>query len=136
MFKKLATIACMCVLMTVVGCKGNLSPFSPQQRQNLKNQNGRIGELETLNNALKVEMEGIRSQAEVHARDIQAMQQGVGNRANSGVQILQGDGFLIVILVLGALGIILAFYYKAKATKSEKIVEMLSQQISESENQD
>lgn len=130
MFRKIAIVACICLSSLLVGCRGNLSPFTGQQRQQLKNQNGRIGELENLNNALKVDLDAVKSQAEVHARDIQAMQQGFGNRANSGVQILQGDGILIVILVLGAMGMCLAFYYKSKATKSEKVAQILAQQIS------
>lgn len=138
MKKLFVMIAMMLAMLSLSGCgnRDNLSPFSPraQMRQQLQNQNGKIGELETLNNAQKMELGKLQAQAEIHARDIQAMQQGNLNKANSGVQILQGDGVLIVILVLGAMAIGLAFYYHSRAAKSEKAAAILAQQISHADD--
>lgn len=129
--KKIALLSLIAILF-LAGCgRGNLSPFSPNLNQKLDNQQGRINELENMNNALKVQLEGVKNQAEIHARDIESMQQGVKN--NSGVQILQGDGTLIVILVLGLAGLSLVsmiIFYRNKAQKSEKTAQILAQQLS------
>ena len=133
---KLISVIMLALTLAIAGCgnRDNLSPFSPraQMKQQLQNQNGKIGELETLNNAQKNEIGKLQSEAEVHARDIAAMQQGTLNRANSGVQVLSGDGILVVVVVLGTLGIALAgfaIYYHNQAAKSQKAAAILARHI-------
>lgn len=120
------------ITLFFTGCRDNLSPLSPKLRQDIQNQQGRINELETLNNALKLELSGVKNQLEIHARDIQNMQTGVGNKHNSGVQILQGDGAMIVILILG-LGVIALvggiYYYRNKTIKTEEAAKILAQEL-------
>lgn len=123
-------------LVLVSGCanRDNLSPFQQraQMRQQLQNQNGKIGDLETMNNAVKNQLSELKASADVQARDIQAMQQGSGNKSNSGVQLFQGDGAMIVILFLGLGGMALAggiLYYRGKAVKSDKTAQILAQQL-------
>lgn len=135
---KILTVIALISLSFGCGNRDNLSPFSPRAKlkHEVQNQGGKIGELETLNNAIKTDVGQLKSQAEVHARDIQAMQQGTGNKTNSGVQILQGDGAMIVLMVLAALGMFLVFFYRTKALKNQKTAEILAQQIGYYNNSD
>ena len=139
MCKKFISMLLMLAVITLSGCmaaKDNLSPFSPRakMKQQMSNQNGKIGELETLNNAMKSEIGNVKSQAEIHARDIQAMQQGTLNKTNTGVQILSGDGVLIVLMVLGSLALFFIFHYRNQSEKNKKTAEILAQQIRHYDN--
>jgi hypothetical protein len=48
---------------------------------------------------------------------------------NSGVQILQGDGALIMVYSLCVIAMLLIYYYRTKLVKSEKTAEIFAQQI-------
>ena len=52
---------------------------------------------------------------------------GVRNE-NKGIQILQGDGALIMVFSIIALGMFL-LYYKNKSDKSEKIANILAEEV-------
>jgi len=111
------------------GC-GNLSPRGELDNR-IENSEGEIGslqqELKELQNSINAEIGNIRTNAE----NIQNMQTGILNlnRENSGIQILQGDGPLVVVFALGAIFLLLAFYYREKSKKSEKVADILAEEV-------
>lgn len=115
----------------LVGC-GRFDPFSPKQKQQIDNQSGKIEELKNNTNGLQLELLKLKQQQEINARDIDRAQTGMLNKQNTGVQIFQGDGALIAIIVLGGLivgCVTFIAYYRAKNQKSEKTAEILATQI-------
>lgn len=138
--KRLLCLLAVVSTLTFVGCRDSMSPFSPRTQQSIENQNGRIDELETIQDSINTELEIVRNDATVNAEKLDNMQSGQFNDANSGIQIFQGDGFLITVVVLGGLAMILIYHFKFKADQKEKAAEILAQEIgrrgdSELENQ-
>lgn len=119
------------LFLFLAGC-ANISPFSPDLKQNIDNQNGKIEELKNNQNGLLLEIGKLRQQQDINARDIENAQQGIFNLRgsnNSGVQIFSGDGGLIVLFTLGLAAIGSVLYYRTRALKFEKSAEILAQQI-------
>ena len=118
------------------GC-GNLSPRGEIDNR-LDNTEGEIGslqqELKNLQNSINAEIGNIRTNAE----KIDNMQTGILNlnRENSGIQILQGDGPLVVVFALGVIFLMLAFYYREKSKKSEKVADILAEEVVRENNAD
>ena len=120
-------------LVATVGC-ARLDPFSPDQRQEIENAEGRIEELKSNQNGVMAELLKLRQQTEVNARDIDRAQTGMLNRQNTGVQIFQGDGVLITIIVLVGIimgSVLVISYYKSKSDKNQKTSEILAMQIAQ-----
>ena len=123
-------IAAACML-SMVGC-GNMSP---RHQQEIDNQNGKIGEIETIQNGLKNEMLNLKSQSEIQNSRLDRIQQGIANfqtnNDNSGVQILSGPGGILVAIV-GILAIsVIAVHYRSQAKKQEKTANILAQSLVE-----
>ncbi len=121
---------------SLIGC-GNLSPrLDP--KQHIDNQNGKIGQLETIQNGIKNEMLNLKQQAEIQNSKLDHVQNGLANIQNStqynGIQILSGPGGLFV----GLLGmIILGFMvlaYRKQALTNAKTADMLAEKIVEKED--
>jgi hypothetical protein len=116
--------------LTLTGCaQDNLSPFSPRAQQRIANQ-GKIESIKTTQDSIMREVGQIR--AEIAGNNNNSMNSsGTANSSNAGVQILSGDGALLVFFGLGALLILggTAVFYHMKATKAEKTAEILAQQI-------
>jgi TolA-binding protein len=113
------------------GC-ARIDPLSPNLRQELQNQNGKIEELKNNQNGLMLELGKIRNQNEMNAKEIQDAQQGLLNikgMQNSGIQFFSGDGGLIVFLGLVMMSFLFIYHYRTRAVKSEKTAEVLAQQI-------
>lgn len=120
------------VIGLFAGCSMRVDPFSPRQKQRLENQNGKIEELKNNANGVQLELLKLRQQTEINARDLDRTQTGMLNKQNTGVQILQGDGAIIAIIVLTGMimgGIAFISYYKTRATKAEKTTEIMATQI-------
>lgn len=122
----------------ITGC-GNLSPrLDPKLEEHIDNQNGKIGEIEHIQNGIKNEMLNLKQQAEIQNSKLDKVQNGVANLQNNtqynGVQILSGSGGL----VLGAIGmIILAFIavsYRKQSITNAKTADMLAEKIVEKED--
>ena len=121
-------------MLALPGC-GNLSP---RQEQEIDNKDGKIGEIENLANSNKLELGTMQSQAEITNSELEKIQHGLANiqniseNKNNGVQILSGNGGLIITIV-GALGIVVIFvfavHYRSEAKKYEKTADMLAQRI-------
>lgn len=127
----LAIIATISLFMT--GC-GNLSPqANPKLDQKIDNQQGKIGEIESMQNSLKVEMGKLQSQADIQNSRLDRIQQGLlnfqHNEDNNGIQIFSGSGGLIVA-ILGFTGLfIVIIYYRKMAVSHEKTANILAERI-------
>lgn len=119
----------ICCLMLLAGCR--FSPFTPNLKQDLNNQQGKIEELKNNQNGLMLDLMKLKMQNEIHARDIDSFQQGAFNikQENSGTQILQGDGALILVLVLASLGMYFIYHYRTQALEHKQAAEILAQSI-------
>lgn len=131
---RLLTAIMLVVLMFgAAGC-GNLSPrFDPKHDQQIDNQNGKIGEIESVQNGIKGEIGTLKTQSEIQNSKLDKIQTGMvnlqSNNAYNGIQILSGPGGLIV----GVVGmIILGFVvisYRKKAIDNAKTADMLAEHI-------
>ena len=117
-------------LLTFTGCM-DISPLTPEMNQRINNQDGQIEDIRNNQNGFMLELGKLRNQTDINARDIGNMQQGLINQSNqnSGVQILQGEGPLILVFALGTIAMLLVYHYRTRAVKGEKVVELLSDQI-------
>lgn len=107
----------------------DISPLSPELKQQIDNQGGKIDDIRNNQNGLMLELGKISNQTEINARDIGQFQQGMMNNQNSGVQILQGDGALILVFSVCVIGMFLVYHYRTVAKKKEKAADIMAQQI-------
>ena len=98
------------LLILLAGC-ARISPLSPRLNQKIDNQQGQIEELKNNQNGVNLELGKIRS-------------------SNSGVQILSGDGGLLLLcFVVFALLLLAILHYRSKAIKAEQSLCIMAQQI-------
>ncbi len=122
----------VCTLAVATGC-GNLSP---RFEQRLNNENGKIDEIKNNQNGMMAEIGKLQNQAEIQNSQLEKIQQGMinfqSNNENSGVQILSGNGGLIVSCIGAAALFILAMttlYYIGQAKLMTKTAKILADQI-------
>jgi hypothetical protein len=115
---------------SLVGC----SNFNPRMQNRIYNKNGKIDEIKNNQNGLMLELGKLRQDAEIQNSQLKEVQQGMLNlnatgirNENKGVQILQGDGALILIFALGTVAMLL--FYKRKSDKNEKIANIMAQEV-------
>ena len=127
MKKILLSLALVALTISWTGC-ANVSPFSPRNRNRVENQ-GTIEEMKSNQNSINAELGNLRNY--LQARDIESYQAQTGkdNQQNSGVQILSGDGALMIVFALSIIAIMVIIYYRQKATKGEKTSAILASQI-------
>jgi len=118
------------LLLALSGC-GNLSPRHDQE---IDNQNGRIGDIETIQNGIKNEIGKLDQRNDIQDSQIGQMQQGFANwqSNNSGVQILSGSGgliFAIFAITGGIVMVVFVLHYRKEAAKQAKTANILAQQI-------
>ena len=120
------------ILLVFSGC-GNLSP---RLDQDIDNANGRIDNLETIQNGFKNEIGKMENENEIQNSKIGQMQQGIANMQssndNSGIQILSGPGGLLVsiIAMVGVVGMVgITFHFKSVATRKGKTADILAEKI-------
>ena len=117
------------------GC-AKISPLNPELKQELDNANGKIEELKNNQNGILLELGKIRNQNEMNAQEIKDAQQGLVNlkgSQNSGIQILSGDGGIILLIFIGMIGVLFIYYYRTRAIKLEKTASILAQQIKDTQ---
>ena len=121
-------IIAVLLILFVSGC--NFSPLSPSNRQNIKG-NGEIGDIKNNQQGFMAELMNLKSRMDVMAQEIENMQNGLinQNNKNNGVQILQGDGGLVVGISSVAMLAIVALAYRMKAEKYKKTAEIFGTQI-------
>ncbi|MHA1948705.1 MAG: hypothetical protein ACW99G_03065 [Candidatus Thorarchaeota archaeon] len=116
-----------CLLLFTTGC--NISPLSPELRNDIDNQQGEIDEIKNNQNGFMLDFMKFKNEQDQHARDVENQIQGMFNSSNSGVQILQGDGALILIFGIATMAMLFVYHYKTQAGKSQKAAEIMAQQI-------
>lgn len=121
------------IMLLAAGCGNNLSPLSPELKQNIDAQNSKIEEIKNNQNGVNLELGKIRSNQTVTAEKLDNIQQGLVNlkgSSNSGVQILSGDGTMIALFSICIVAMILIYHFRTKAQQHEKTANILAQQIS------
>jgi outer membrane murein-binding lipoprotein Lpp len=136
--KKIAVIVVLLGLLILPGC-GNLSPQNKGGLRNrINNKNGQIdkmnSELKNLQGSINAEIGNVRSENRINAEKLDNLQQGIVaiKKDNSGIQIMQGDGVLVLILSLGMLAagcIFIIFHYKEKSVRAEQATNILAEQV-------
>lgn len=123
---KKVILSLVCVL-TISGCAN----FNPRINQRNPSPNG---DLNNNQQGIMVELGKIRKETEILSSNLKEIQEGlinlntaVSRNENNGVQILQGDGSLILIFSLGVLFIV--FYFKNK--NNQEAVKILTKKIME-----
>lgn len=129
---KFLSILTLLVCLTLSGC-GN---FSPRMQDKLNNQNGKIEEMDRIQQGLKLELLKLQNRNEITDSQLDRIQQGIANLqsnyTNSGVEVFSGPGGLVAAVV-GVLGIcvttVMVFYYRGEARKNEKAANLLAEKI-------
>lgn len=115
--------------LSLTGCK--FSPFSNGLDQKVDNQQGKIDELNNNQQGFLLELGKLKQENQIIADKIDNMQQGLINHNNSGVQILQGDGALLLVFSVFTIGMILLYHYYSENVKHQKAAEILAQSIAD-----
>lgn len=138
MFRRLLLILLAISFVSVAGCSKNLSPLSPELKQQLENTDGQIEELKNNQDGFLIEMGKIRNQSDMNARDIKDAQQGILNikgMQNSGIQLFSGDGGVVMFIALLGAAVLFIYHYRDKAIKAEKTAEILAQSVALQKNE-
>lgn len=129
--KRILFLICTTLLISVSGCAN----LNPRNNSPINNQDGKIDEIRNNQNGLMLELGKLKNDAQIQNSQLEEVQQGVLNlnanlsrNENSGVQILQGDGALVVIFGLGVIGMLL-YWYRDRAIKSEKSIDIITKEI-------
>lgn len=129
--KKIILLIFGIILIGTSGCNN----LSPRLEEHIDNQNGKIDEIRSVQNGISTELGNLRAENTLTNSELDALQQGwvnlnakLSSNENSGIQILQGDGALIMVFSLAVI-FMLIWYYRDKAKKAEKVAEILAQEI-------
>lgn len=124
------------IALSMSGC----AKINPRMDQKLDNTNGKIDEIKNNQNGIMLDLLKLKQQAEFNNSQIKEFQQGMVNlnaafskNDNSGIQILQGDGALILVFGLAVIGMLL-FYFHDKAAQAQKTAEIMAQEIARLDN--
>jgi hypothetical protein len=122
---KKSLICLFFLVLFVSGC--NNGNFSPRLKQNNTN-----GEISNNQNGFMLELGKIKKDTEILSSKLREIQEGLVNinaavsrNENTGVQILQGDGSLILVFALSVVAFL--FYYKNK--NSQEVAKILTKKI-------
>jgi hypothetical protein len=125
------TIITAVSILFFTGC-GNLSPRTdPRLDQKIDNQNGKIGQIESIQNGIKSEIGKIQQQADIQNSKLEKVQQGLFNLQsdNHGIMIFSGPGGLIAGIVLAISLVALIFHYRGSAITHEKTANILAEKL-------
>lgn len=129
--KRILFLLCTALLIGVSGCAN----LNPRNNSPINNENGKIDEIRNNQNGLMLELGKLKNDAQIQNSQLKEVQQGMLNlnaslsrNENSGVQILQGDGALILVFSLGVIGMLL-YWYRDRAVKSEKAVDIITREV-------
>lgn len=113
------------------GCSG----FNPHLEERIDNQNGKIDDIRNNQNGVMLELGKLRQSADIQNSQIKEFQQGMFNlnaalskNENSGIQILQGDGALILVFGLGVIGMLL-YWFRDRAVKAEQSLDIVTKEV-------
>jgi uncharacterized phage infection (PIP) family protein YhgE len=129
--RRILTILVIALTVGLSGCAN----LNPRNQSPIDNQNGKIDEIRNNQNGVMAEIGKLRQSNDIANSQLKEMQQGllnlnaaVSRNENSGVQILQGDGALILVFSLAVIGMLL-YWYRDRAVKSEKASEIMAKEI-------
>lgn len=119
------------LLMLTAGCAN----INPRNNSPIDNNEGKIDEIRNNQNGVMAEIGKLKQSAEIQNSKLKEVQNGIVNlnsalsrNENSGIQILQGDGALILVFSLSVIGMLL-YWYRDRAVKSEKSSEIMAKEI-------
>ena len=126
----LATLM-IAMMVGVSGCAN----LNPRNNSPINNSNGKIDEIRNNQNGVMAEIGKLKQSAEIQNSQLKEVQNGLMNlnvalsrNENSGVQILQGDGALIMVFSLAVIGMLL-YWYRDRAITSEKASSIMAREI-------
>lgn len=118
-------------MMAISGCVD----VSPRNNSPIDNKNGHIDEIRNNQNGVMAEIGKLKQNAEIQNSQLKEVQNGLLNlnasisrNENSGVQILQGDGALILVFSLCVIGMLL-YWFHDRAVTSEKSAEIMAKEV-------
>jgi predicted PurR-regulated permease PerM len=130
LFRIVFAVFALTLVLVPLGCGNKLSPLSPELKQQVDTQGGKIEELKNNQNGLNLEFGKLRSQQQVQAEKLDNLQSGFVNlKGNSGIQIFSGDGAIMALFGLCVVAMVLVYHFRSKAVKNEKAANILAQQI-------
>ena len=132
--KKILLTTVFAVLAIFMSGCGNLSPrFDPKIEEKIDNQNGKIHEIENIQNGIKNELGNIKQSSDIQSSKLDHVQQGLANlqssNSNTGVQIFSGPGGLFVGFCGLMLVISVIYNYRKTAVENAKAAEILAERI-------
>ena len=108
--------------------------FNPRNNPRIKN-SGEIEDVRNNQNGVMAEIGKLRQESDIQNSKLDEVQNGLVNlnasvsrNENSGVQILQGDGALILVFSLAVIGMMM-YWYRDRAIESEKTVGLMTREI-------
>lgn len=129
----LAAIALAAFLLFGSGCARINPRIDPKLDQKIDNQNGKIRDIESIQNGMKNELNGIKQNAEISNSKLDHVQNGLLNlqdsNRNSGIQIFSGSGGLVLGLCVCVVIGFVALAYRRQSQLHEKTADMLAARI-------
>lgn len=129
MRKILLTSLVSFLLLALYGCA---SLANPSLHEKIDNRDGQIEEIRNNQNGFGLELGKVKQDQTVIAEKVNGLQQGLINQSNTGVQILQGGGGLL--LVFGLATIFMILHFRGRAVKSEKTADIMAKEIATQNN--
>lgn len=121
------------IFLCFVGCARLDPKINPHNNTPINNTDGDV-EARNNQNGVMLELAKLNQKADLQNSQLKEVQNGLVNlntslsrNENSGIQILQGDGALIMVFSLAV--IFLLFVYRNKAIKNEKISNLMAKEI-------
>jgi hypothetical protein len=128
--KTIKILTIFCLVLMISGC----SNFSPRSQQRINNPNGKIEEIKSNQNGIIAEIGKLKQNTDILGSQLKEVQNGLINissklsdNENSGVQILQGDGALILVFAIATIAMIL--WHRNKIAEKEKTISILAKEV-------
>jgi TolA-binding protein len=120
-------------MLPIAGC-GNLSPrVNPKLQQQIDNQNGKIGEIESIQNGIKNDMLNMKEANNLQNSKLDKVQSGLANVQNTnefhGLTLFSGNGGLVTGIFGMAVLALIMFHYRGQAKAHEKTADLLAERI-------
>jgi outer membrane murein-binding lipoprotein Lpp len=128
-------IKVLCLVLSLVAFSGcSASPFSPKNQQRINNSNGKLDEIKSNQNGIMAEVGKIKQDFNLMNSQLREVQSGLLNintalsrNENNGIQILQGDGSLMLVFAMFLVGA--ALWYRLRAVRSETNLSIIAKEV-------
>lgn len=120
------------------GCARINPRVDPHLEEKIDNQNGKIRDMENIQNGIKNDINGIKQDAEITNSKLDHVQNGMLNmqESNNGIQIFSGNGGLIVGFCVILIMAFVILSYRKQAVVNAKAADMLAARIVCQKNED